>query len=60
MFPSLFEKLDIQNFHYDICQLSKHHQVSFPLSNKFNFISFILIHTHVCGPINVQSIFGVK
>ena len=32
MFPSLFTNLDLENFHYEVCELAKHKYVSFPIT----------------------------
>ena len=52
----MFEKLNVQNFHCNVCEYAKHHSVSFPLSNKKSFVPFSLIHTHVWGPTKVHNI----
>ena len=31
LFPSLFEKIDVSNFHCESCNLAKHHCKSFPI-----------------------------
>ena len=40
MFQAIFEKLDLQSFHCDVCEFAKHHKVSFPLATiKSLFLS---------------------
>ena len=52
----MFEKLNVQNFHCDVCEYAKHHRVSFSLINKRSFIPFSLIHMDVWRPTKVHSI----
>ena len=49
-FPLLFNKLDVNSFHCEVCQLAKHHRVPFPLSNTKLTFPFLLFHTDVWGP----------
>ena len=58
MFPSLFTHLDVNNFHYETCELAKHHRMSFLLSNKMSSTPFSLIHTHVWEPSRIPNILG--
>ena len=47
MFPILFKGLDIQHFHYDICEYAKQTRVSFPISNKIYSSLLFLIHSDI-------------
>ena len=58
MFPSLFTHLDVNSFHYETCELAKHHRMSFLLSNKMSSTHFSLIHTHVWEPSRIPNILG--
>ena len=60
IFLDMFEKLNVQNFHCDVCEYAKHHRLSFPLSNKKSFVPFSLIHTGIWGPTKVHSISRVS
>ena len=60
MFPSLFSGLDGSVFHCEVCEISKHHCVSFPVSNKFSSIPFSLVHSNVWGPSQVPNCSGAK
>nr|KYP62136.1 Retrovirus-related Pol polyprotein from transposon TNT 1-94 [Cajanus cajan] len=42
LFPHLFTKESIESFNCDICQLSKHHRASYPISNKKSISPFDL------------------
>ena len=41
LFPSSFFKLDISSFHCEICELAKHHRVSFSLSSNKSGVPFL-------------------
>ena len=60
MFPTLFKGLDIQPFHYDICEYAKHIHVSFPISNKRSSSPFFLIHSNIWGPSTIPNISGSR
>ncbi|RDX74370.1 hypothetical protein CR513_45890, partial [Mucuna pruriens] len=47
MFPSLFFELNVENFQCDVCEISNHKCIPFPLSNKRSTFPFYLIHTDV-------------
>ncbi|XP_052729487.1 uncharacterized protein LOC108329231 isoform X9 [Vigna angularis] len=47
LFPHLFTKESVESFNCDICQLSKHHRASYPISNKKSISPFDLIHSDV-------------
>ena len=49
MFPSLFTKCDVSSLHYDVCELTKSHLISFPLSLNKSPLSFMVIHYDVLG-----------
>jgi hypothetical protein len=60
LFPSLFSKVNISNFHSEPCIYAKNHCVSFLLSfNKSDF-PFSLIHTDVWGPSTIPTYTGVQ
>ena len=56
MFSTLFKGLDIQHFHYDICEYAKHTRVSFPIGNKRSSSPFFLIHSDIWGPSTIPNI----
>ena len=60
MFPSLFDNLKPEMLHCEVCQLAKHHRVSYPLSNNKASFPFQLIHTDVWGPSRVPNISGAR
>jgi len=46
LFPSLFNNLNLQNLHCEVCELAKHKLVSFSRAyNKISFNPFHLIYT---------------
>nr|KYP51610.1 Retrovirus-related Pol polyprotein from transposon TNT 1-94 [Cajanus cajan] len=47
LFPHLFTRESIESFNCDICQLSKHHCASYPISNIKSTSPFDLIHSDV-------------
>jgi hypothetical protein len=50
LFPSLFSKVNVSNFHSEPCIYAKNHCVSFPLSFNKSDVPFSLIHTDVWSP----------
>jgi len=60
MFPSLFDGLDVDEFHCDTCQFAKHRRVSFSISNKRSFIPFSLVHSDIWGPSKISNVIGAK
>ena len=60
MFHALFKGLDIQPFHCNICEYSKHTRVSFPISNKRSSSPFFLIHSDIWRPSTIPNILGSK
>ena len=60
MFPSLFENLDVQNFHCEIYEFAKHHKVPFPSSESRSMSLFSTIHFDIWGPYNIPNISGAK
>ena len=60
MFPTLFKGLDIQPFHYDICEYAKHTRVSFPINNKRSSSPLFLIHNDIWGPSTIPNILGSR
>ena len=47
MFPQLFQQVDLSTLHCDVCEISKHHQVSYPISNTRSSHPFALVHSDV-------------
>uniref|UniRef100_A0A2N9IHB3 Integrase catalytic domain-containing protein n=1 Tax=Fagus sylvatica TaxID=28930 RepID=A0A2N9IHB3_FAGSY len=60
LFPSLFSKVNVSNFHYEPCIYAKNHRVSFPLSFNKSDVPFSLIHTDVWGPSPIPTYTGVQ
>jgi len=60
MFPDLFKGVDINIFHCDVCELSKHHQVFYAISNKLSSSLFSLVHYDVWWPSRVPNCSGAK
>lgn len=57
-FSLLFNKLDVNSFHWEVCQLAEHHCVLFPVSNTKSTFPFLLIHIDVRGPSRIPSLSG--
>jgi len=49
LFPKLFTKFDVSDFHCDVCELSKSHRVSFSPRMNTSSIPFMIIHPDVWG-----------
>ena len=47
MFSLIFKNIDVDTFHYDVCEVAKHHHVSILLSNKRSSFPFALIHNDI-------------
>ena len=60
MFPNMFQGLDVTNFHYDVCELSKYHRVSYDVSNKLSLFPFFLVHSDMWGLSKVPNCSGAK
>ena len=60
MFPSLFLHHSVESFKCDVCELAKHHRVSFTPSSKRSVEPFDLIHSDVWGPAPISNISGAK
>ena len=60
LFPSLFLKFDVCNFKCDVCELSKSHRTTFPLSLNKNPVPFMVVHSDVWGPSKVSTIGGAR
>ena len=60
MFPLLFKGIDVENFHCDVCKLTKHRRASFPISNKRTSILFSLIHSGMWGSYTITNIIGAR
>nr|KYP72091.1 Retrovirus-related Pol polyprotein from transposon TNT 1-94 [Cajanus cajan] len=59
LFSHLFTRESVESFNCDICQLSKHHRASYPISNRKSTSPFDLIHSDIWRPV-VESISGAK
>lgn len=61
MFPSIFKDVAVENLHCEVCELRKHHRVSFPLNNNTRVSTpFSLIHTDVWGPSRIANFTGAR
>ena len=60
MFPSLFKKFNIEQFHYEIYEFTKHHRVPFLLSDSRSLSPFTIIHSNIQGPYKISNISGAK
>ena len=60
MFPLLFKGIDVEKLLCDVCELAKHHHVSFPISNKRVSIPFALVHSDIWGPSTIPNILGSR
>jgi len=60
MFPVLFKQSDPSVFHCDVCEFSKHHRVSYPISNKRSAHPFALVHLDVWGPSRTLNCSGAR
>ena len=47
IFHLLFKNIDVDTFHYDVCEVAKHHHFSILLSNKRSSFPFALIHNDI-------------
>ena len=59
MFPYLFQRSDIYEFHCETCELAKHTHVPFPISNKSSH-PFYLIHSDTWGPSTISNVFRAR
>ena len=60
LYPKLCVNLDPSKFQCEVCELSKNHCISYPLSSKRSEILFSPIHTDVWGPSQVSCHSGAK
>lgn len=60
LFLNLFKGVDVSFFHCDVCELSKHLQVPYAISNKLSLFPFSLMHSDVWGPSTVPNCSGAK
>ncbi|KAH9768480.1 Integrase catalytic domain-containing protein [Citrus sinensis] len=60
LFPSLFLKFNVCNFKCDVCELSKSHRTTFPLSLNKNPVPFMVVHSDVWGLSKVSTIGGAR
>ena len=50
----------MESLHCCICEFSKHHRISFPISNTRTFVPFSLIHSDVWGCCTVPNVSGTR
>ena len=60
LFPSLFANFDVSSFQCDVCELSKIHHVSFPLTLNKSPGPFMIIHSDVWGPSKFATLDGSR
>ena len=60
LFPALFKNKDPSLFKCEICQLAKHHRVSYPSQPYKNSKPFYVIHSDIWGPSRVQNLSGTR
>jgi len=60
MFPHLFKALDPRMFQCDVCVMSKHHRVSYPINNKLSSKPFSLIHSNIWRPSKIRNCSGTQ
>ena len=60
LFPSLFEKLDIESFHCEACELAIHKHSTFSISDKRSSKPLYLIHSDIWGPSPIPNICGAR
>ena len=61
VYPKLCINLDNSKLKCEVCELEKHHQFPYPLSNnKRSEVSFSIIHTDVWGPSRVTCLSGAR
>ena len=60
MFPSLFTKCDVSSLHCDVCELTKSHRISFPLSLNKSPLPFMVIHYDMSGLSKVPILSGSR
>lgn len=60
IFPFLFQGLDVENFHCEVCELAKHTRVPFLGSDKRSSLPFYLIHSDIWGPSTIPNVFGIR
>ena len=58
LFPNLFGNLDISIFKCEVCELTKIHHGSFPLSFNKSPTPFMVIHYDIWGPSKVPTLGG--
>ena len=59
-FPSLFENKRMSDFHCEMCEFDKHHQVSYPLKDYTPTSPFTLMHNDLWGPSRIQTVSGAR
>ena len=60
MFPHLFKSSHPSMFQCDVCVLSKHHRVSYPISNKLSSKPFSLVHSDVWASSKIPNCFRAQ
>ena len=60
LFPSLFANFDVSSFKCDVCELTKIHRASFPLTLTKSAVPFMIIHYDVWGPSKFSTLDGSR
>ena len=58
VFPNLANPSVTTKLHCDVCEIAKHHRVSYPSSENKSTLPFSIVHSDVWGPCRTTSIFG--
>ena len=53
-----FTSINVEEFHCEVCELAKHHRVSFPINNSKQSTPLSLIYYDVWDPSCVATISG--
>ena len=60
LFPSLFANFDVSSFKCDVCELTKSHHDSFPLTLNKSPVPFMIIYADVWGPSKFYTLDGSR
>ena len=60
LFPSLLTNCDVSSLHCYVCEPTKSHRTSFPLSLKKSLLPFMVIYSNVWGPSKVLAFIGTR
>ena len=58
VFPNLVSPSNVTKLHCDVCEIAKHHRVSYPSSENKTTLPFSIVHSDVWGPCRTTSLFG--